>query len=211
LRVVLISARGSLAMLEGTGELAIEMFQDSITVYYRGKKIPVLALYATPTLHYIQFVAPYVARRLIESKIAEFRIWDRRAARVIELACRGLCRYSSAGADISGVLEEAYYNSLADAILARAAAVDALVVPCADAPFARALIKRASESAPDLKIIASQYGGQCVGADVVHTPQLADVPLPLGPISRAALHTAMWAVGSGEAECPLTPLLDCSC
>ena len=189
--------------------LTLEIMQDGISLYYKGRKIPVVTLYATPFLHYIQFVAPYVAKRLVEAGIAKFHMQDARAARVVELACRGLCTYAKDGEEIGGVLEEAYYNLLADRVLAHAISTDSVVIPCADPPLARALIRRAREYAPDLAIIASQYGGECPDADIRHTPQPIDSPLPLGPISKAALHTAIWAIEEGVAESPLTPLLAC--
>lgn len=191
--------------------LALEISQDNIAVYYRGRKIPVVPLYTTPALHYIQYVAMYVAKRLIDSGIEKFAIKDARAAKIIELACGGRCVYDINGVDIDRILEEAYYNNLADRILAHTISTDALVIPCVDQPLARALIKRAREYAPDLTLIASQYGGSCPEADVIHTPQTVKVSIPLGPSSKAALHTAMWAVEKGVAESPLTPLLDVEC
>ncbi|MFN7105067.1 MAG: hypothetical protein ACK4M3_00520, partial [Pyrobaculum sp.] len=58
--------------------------------------------------------------------------------------------------------------------------------------------------------IASQYGGTC-RLDVQHDPQPVEIPLPLGPASRSALHTAAWAIEEKIAEAPLTPLLDIEC
>ncbi|MGC9050295.1 hypothetical protein [Pyrobaculum sp.] len=191
--------------------ITYQLYQDSFAIYYKGRKIPTIALYTTPTLHYIQHVAPYVAKRLAEMGITEFRHSNPHAARIIEIACNWHCRQSPTGADIDKVLEEAYYNHLADRIMAQTPSADALVIPCADKPLARALAKRAREHAPDLTLIASRYGGDCPQADYTHDPQPIDTPLPLGPTSRAALHTATWAIGEGVAEAPLTPLLDADC
>ncbi|ACB40196.1 hypothetical protein [Pyrobaculum neutrophilum] len=188
--------------------LEFELYQDHLAVYYRGRKIPVLPLYTTPTLHHVQYVAAYVARRLLEAGVLRFKTGDPRAAKVIELACRGRCTYGEDGVDVEGVLEEAYYNHLADRVLAYAVSTDALVIPCADQPLARALARRAREYAPGLMLVASQHGGVCPEADVAHVPQPAEAPIPLGPASRAALGTAMWAIDEGVAESPLTPLLD---
>ncbi|MEM1597617.1 MAG: hypothetical protein QXP31_10000 [Pyrobaculum sp.] len=190
--------------------IEVLIYENEAAVYYKGRKIPTVPLYATPLLHYVQHVAPYVAKRLADAKTYEFYTADRAAGRVIELACRGTCKYDPAGRDISAILEEAYYNYLADRVLAYTATADALVVPCADQALAKALAKRAREYAPDLALIASQYGGRCQ-LDYAHDPQLIDVPIPLGPASRAALHTATWAIDEGIAEAPIAPLLDVQC
>ncbi|MFN3805109.1 MAG: hypothetical protein ACK4SY_08635 [Pyrobaculum sp.] len=186
------------------------VFGDDVVYYYKGRKIPTVALYITPTIHYIHHVAPYVAKRLLEVGISHFRYPDPTAAYVIELACGGRCTHDPHGVSIDYILEEAYYNYLADKILAHTATADALVVPCVDQPLARALSRRAREYAPDLLQIASQYGGTCQ-LDVQHDPKPVEVPLPLGPASRAALHTAAWAIEERIAEAPLTPLLDIEC
>ncbi|MEZ0319246.1 MAG: hypothetical protein ABWK05_04530 [Pyrobaculum sp.] len=190
--------------------IEVLIYENDVAFYYKGRKILTILLYMTPLLHYVQHVAPHVARRLAEAKVYEFYTTDPAAGRAIELACRGACKYDPRGQDISAVLEEVYYNYLADRVLAYSATADALVVPCADQALARALAKRAREYAPDLALIASQYGGRCQ-LDHAHDPQPLDVPLPLGPVSRAALHTATWAVDEGIAEAPLTPLLDARC
>jgi len=191
--------------------LTVELLQDSFALYYKGRKIPAVPLYATPLLHYVQYVAPYVAKRLADAGVRRFRMRDAKAARIIELACRGLCTYTQDGDEIEGLLEEAYYNLLADRLLAYTISTDAVVIPCADPALAKALIRRAREYAPDLTTIASQYGGECPDADIHHTPRPIELPLPLGPASRAAVDTAIWAVEERTAESPLTPLLDWEC
>jgi hypothetical protein len=198
-----------MAKLEST--LVIELLQDNIAIYYKGRKIPVIPLYATPFLHYVQYVAPYVAKRLVETGRKKFRVQDLRAAEIIQLACGNECVYAQDAEEVDKELEEAYYNHLAEKIVAYTISVDALVVPCADQPFAKALIRRAREYAKDLVIIASEFRGQCPQADIRHTPQPIDTPLPLGPVSRAALHTALWALEERHADAPLTPLLDAEC
>lgn len=190
--------------------MIVELLEDNFTIYYRDRKIPTIPLYLTATLSHVQFIAPYVAKRLVDLGVEKFRKLDPVATRVIELACRGRCRGEEDGVDIAAVLEEAYYNYLADRIVAHTAAVDALIIPCADAPLAKALARRTREYAPDLVTIGSKYGGDCPEVDYIHTPQPVDTPLPLGPVSRAALNTAMWAVDEEIAEAPLTPLLDAS-
>jgi hypothetical protein len=67
------------AKLEPT--LVIELLQDNIALYYMGRKIPVIPLYATPLLHYVQYVAPYVAKRLVDAGKKRFHMRDARAAR----------------------------------------------------------------------------------------------------------------------------------
>jgi hypothetical protein len=191
--------------------LTVELLQDSFSLYYKGRKIPAVPLYATPLLHYVQYVAPYVAKRLVDAGIRRFRMRDARAARIIELACGGMCTYAQDGDEVEGLLEEAYYNLLADRLLAYTVSADAVVVPCADPALARALMRRAREYAPDLATIASQHGGECPDADIRHTPRPIETPLPLGPASRAAVHTAIWALEEAVAESPLTPLLDWEC
>lgn len=190
--------------------MMIELYGDEVSMYYRNRKIPTVTLYNTPTLHYIQHVALQLAKRLMEENIRNFRHWDPNAARVVEIACKGQCRSDPNGVSIDHILEEVYYNYLADRILARAASADAVVVPCVDQPLSKALAKRAREYAPDLLQIASQYGGVCQ-LDIQHEPRTVEVPLPLGPASRAAIHTAMWAIEEDIAEAPLTPLLDAQC
>ncbi len=191
--------------------LTVELLQDSLALYYKGRKIPAVPLYATPLLHHVQYIAPYVAKRLADAGVRRFRMRDAKAARIIELACRGLCTYAQDGDEIESILEEAYYNLLADRLLAYTVSADAVVVPCVDPALARALIRRAREYAPDLTTIASQHGGECPDADIHHTPRPIDLPLPLGPASRAAVHTAIWAIEEETAESPLTPLLDWEC
>jgi len=191
--------------------LIYQLYQDSLAIYYRGRRIPTIALYTTPTLHYIQYVAPYVAKRLAEMGITEFRHGNPLAARIIEIACNWQCRQSPRGADIDKVLEEAYYNHLVDRIMSQTLSVDALIIPCVDKPLAHALAKRARERALDLTLIASGRGGDCPPVDYIHDPQPIDIPLPLGPVSRATLHTATWAIDEDVAEAPLTPLLDADC
>ncbi len=191
--------------------IVYQLYQEGLAVYYKGRRIPTALLYTTPALHYIQYVALYVAKRLADAGIAQFRHGDPKAARIIETACGGLCKWAQDGEDIDWLLEEAFYNHLADRVLAYTTSADALIIPCADKPLAKALARRAKEYAPDLTLIASRYGGECPQADYAHDPQLIDTPLPLGPISRAALHTAIWAIDEGIAEAPLTPLLDAEC
>ncbi|ABP51648.1 MULTISPECIES: hypothetical protein [Pyrobaculum] len=191
--------------------LTFHLYQDSLAVYYNGRRIPTVALYTTPTLHYIQHVALYVAKRLTELGISAFRHPDAHAARVIEIACGGACRWSQDGEEIESLLEEAYYNHLADRIIAITTTADSLIIPCIDRPLAKALVKRAREYAPDLTLIASEYGGECPEADYVHNPQPLEAPIPLGPASRAVLHTAVWSIDEGIAEAPVAPLLDARC
>lgn len=187
-----------------------ELDENNIAIYYKGRKIPTVPLYVTPTVHYIHAVAPHLARRLLEIGVAEFSMEDPRAAAIVEMACKFRCRYGKNGVEISALLEEIYYNYFADRILAYAASADALVVPCADIPLARALARRTREYAPDLLLITS--GARCpVDADYKHEPTPLELPIPLGPISRAALSTAVWSIDKAVADAPLTPLLDYSC
>jgi hypothetical protein len=112
------------------------------------------------------------------------------------------------------LLEEAYYNLLADRLVAYAISADAVVVPCADQPLAKALMRRAQRICPRTSphySLCNTAGTVPPDADIRHTPQPIDAPLPLGPVSRAALHTALWALEERHAEAPLTPLLDAEC
>jgi len=183
--------------------------EDGVAIYHKGKKIVAPVLYLTPTLHYVQHVAPHVAKRLVDMGIEKFYTDDEAAGRIIELACGGKCRYARDGADIGQVMEYAYYNYLADKVVAAAIHADALVLPCADKPLARALARRAREAIPGITLIAA--GRDCPDADHHHDPTPIQTPIPLGPTSRAVLATAIWAIDEGMAEAPVAPLLDVQC
>ncbi|MEM4578445.1 MAG: hypothetical protein QXU59_06440 [Pyrobaculum sp.] len=186
----------------------IDILGDNLTIYYKGRKIPTVPLYVTTTLSYTQFIVPYVAKRLIDLNIYKFKKQDPVTTRLIELACKKRCIGDDEGVDIGPIIEEAYYNYLTDRVLASTLTLDAIVVPCADIHFAKALVKRAREYTPDILLIASKYGGECPDVDYIHEASPIDIPLPLGPISRSALNTAIWSIDEKIAESPLTPLLD---
>ncbi|MFN7105066.1 MAG: hypothetical protein ACK4M3_00515, partial [Pyrobaculum sp.] len=76
------------------------LFGDDVAYYHMGRRVPTVALYVNPTLHHVHYVAPYVAKRLLESEISHFSHPDVRASRVIELACGGRCRHGPGGVSI---------------------------------------------------------------------------------------------------------------
>jgi hypothetical protein len=186
--------------------LTVELLQDSFSLYYKGRKIPAVPLYATPLLHYVQYVAPYVAKRLVDAGMRRFRMRDARAARIIELACGGMCTHAQDGDGVEGLLEEAYYNLLADRLLAYTVSADAVVVPCADPALARALMRRAREYAPDLATIASQHGrGVPRRRHPPHATPHRDAAPPRPRLPRGGAHSHLGPRRSSSGEPPNPP------
>lgn len=124
---------------------------------------------------------------------------DDRFREVAEALCPECVARSAEGVTIvdRALIVEAYYNTIAQEVLALAPGIDSIAVPCFTGALGEAVARRAREAEPGLTVVAAKLGdGFCGWADVVYEG-LSPPPLPralrIGPASSATISAALRA------------------
>ncbi len=124
---------------------------------------------------------------------------DARFREVAKAICPACVAESAEGAEIADrrLIVEAYYNTIANEVLALTPSVDSIAVPCFTGALGEAVAKRAREAEPGLTLIAAKLGdGDCGWADAAYRELKAPAlprALRLGPASIATLSAALRA------------------